>query len=155
MDDFIRNMHLKPLSEEALKSLSPLKLAFLGDSVYDAHVRYYLTLTRDIKVNDLHRLATTYVKASAQARLFKHFLPILSDTERSIMLRGRNQKTKTVAKNATISDYRSATGFEALIGYLALNHDQKRLNDVLKLAIELVEDPSRELPKQDNVKEEY
>lgn len=147
MDDFIKGLNLEPLSEEAIRSLSPLKLAFLGDAVYDAHIRLYLTMTRDMKVNDMHKAATTYVKASAQARLFKHFLPILSETEKSYMMRGRNQKTKTVAKNATIADYRSATGFETLIGYLAVSQNATRLNALLKMAIEIIEDPSLELPQ--------
>lgn len=146
MNDFLKELNLEPLSEEAIRTLSPLKLAFLGDAIYDAHIRYYLTMTRDIKVNDLHRVTTTYVKASAQARLFKHFLPILTDAEKSMMMRGRNQKTKTVAKNATISDYRSATGFETLIGFLAISQNQQRLNTLLKLAIDIIENPSLELP---------
>lgn len=127
------------MSSEALRRMSPLKLAYLGDAVYDMHVRYYLTLTLDIKVNELHKTATRYVKASAQAMIFHAVQGLLSEDEKSIMLRGRNQKTKTVAKNATVTDYRSATGFETLIGYLALSQQHERLHEIIRFAIDVVE----------------
>lgn len=144
IDDFLKQLHIDGLSDEAIRKLSPLQLAFLGDAIYDAHIRYYLMHTQARKVNDMHKRATDYVKASAQSKLFKRLQPLLSDVELGIMMRGRNHKTKTVAKNATIADYRQATGFEALIGYLSLLEDKSRLNELLKIAIEVIENPEKE-----------
>ncbi len=153
MDEFIKYLNLEPMSGEDLKRLSPLKLAYLGDAIFGSYIRTYLMITMATKVNDLHRRTTDFVKASAQAQIFQHVEPLLTEAERSIMMRGRNQKTKTVAKNAAIGDYRQATGFEALIGYLALNHQQDRLHEIIKIAIRLIEsNPSKATQKQEKGK---
>ncbi len=129
------------ISEGELARISPLTLAYLGDAVYESYIREYL-IKKNIflKINDLHKRAIKYVSATAQSRIIKTIEGILTDEEVLIFKRGRNHKKNTGAKNAGVVDYRHATGFEALIGYLFLKEDTRRLEFIIAKSIEVIEE---------------
>lgn len=128
------------MDENKLITMSPLVLAYLGDTVYESYTREYL-ITKNInkKVNDLHKTAIKYVKAKAQATIIHELENELTEEETRIYKRGRNQKSHTKAKNADIVDYKCATGFESLIGYLYLSKDIERLEYIVYKGIEIIE----------------
>ncbi len=119
-----------------INTLSPLTLAFLGDSVYEMFVRTKILSMGNRPANELHKIAVGYVKAKAQATAAHKILDTLSEEETEIYKRGRNTNIHTVPKNADMADYRHATALEALIGYLYLKGDESRLNEILNLAFE-------------------
>ena len=121
-----------------LITMSPLVLAYLGDTVYESYIREHL-IRQNInrKVNNLHKLAIQYSKAKAQATIIHELEDELTEEEMKIFKRGRNQKSHTAPKN--IIDYKYATGFEALIGYLYLSEDKERLEYIVKKGIEIIE----------------
>ena len=123
-----------------LITMSPLVLAYLGDTVYESYIREHL-IRQNInrKVNNLHKLAIQYSKAKAQATIIHELEDELTEEEMKIFKRGRNQKSKKKKKNADIIDYKYATGFEALIGYLYLSEDKERLEYIVKKGIEIIE----------------
>ena len=114
-----------------LREYSPLVLAYIGDDVYDLIIRTVLVKNKNMQVNKLHRQASKQVKASAQAAVIDKILPSLTEEELQIYKRGRNAHSYTKAKNATTLDYRKATGLEALVGYLYLKKDMKRIIDLI------------------------
>jgi len=113
---------------------SPLALAFLGDAVFEIYVREHLLKQANSSVDSLHRKAVKYVKASAQCEAFDRIEPHLSEKELRIFKRGRNAKSNSKAKNAALSEYKKATGFETLLGYLHINENFERLNELLEIA---------------------
>lgn len=115
---------------EGLNLLSPRHLAYLGDAVYELHVRKRL-LTEAFPVEQLHRAKVSKVKASAQAAALRALLPSLSEPEADLVRRARNLKT-AVPRNASVADYRYSTAFEALIGHLYLNDAHARLSELLE-----------------------
>lgn len=121
--------------EKDIKSneLSPLTLAFIGDTVFDLLVRENLICEANRPANDLHNLAVQKVKASAQAGFIEKLLPHLSEKEVAVYKRGRNAKSGHLPKNATQSDYHMATGFEALIGYLYLSDEIDRIKELFHI----------------------
>lgn len=121
------------LSRPTAESYSPLNLAYLGDAVFELLVRSKLIAEGNRPVNKLNKQATSYVKASAQAEAYHKLEDKLSDEELAVLKRGRNAKTFTHAKNATISDYRHATGVEALFGYLYLKGRNGRIVELFEL----------------------
>lgn len=119
------------------RQLSPLVLAYIGDSIYDLVIKtYILDKKGNMPVNKMNRLASQLVKAETQSKLIGFIEPALNDTEEAIYKRGRNAKSYTSAKNATINDYRRATGFEALMGYLYLSEEFDRMIELIAMAIE-------------------
>lgn len=124
------------LGEQELNSYSPLVLAYLGDCVYELVVRTLLVEQSNCPVRKLHKKATAYVKAKTQADLITAVLEDLTEEEKDVYRRGRNAKSHTVPKNASIGDYRKATGMEAVIGYLYLKKDMERALDLIKLGWE-------------------
>lgn len=116
--------------------LPVLNLAFVGDTVFDLYVRTMLTVNVDAKVHELHLLSTKRVCAKGQTESFRKIEPLLSEEELGIYKRGRNSHLGTVAKNASISDYRTATGVEALIGYLYLMGRDERLTELMKIMLQ-------------------
>jgi len=108
-----------------------LTLAYIGDAVFEIYVRSMLISCKNIPVNRLHREATAYVKASAQSGYMEIISERLTDEELAAYKRGRNAHSKTSAKNADILDYRRATGFEALIGYLYVKGEKERLDEII------------------------
>ena len=115
----------------AAGSYSPLVLAYMGDAVYELYIRSMLVSKANTQVNKLHKEATKYVKAKAQSELVEKIMDKLTEEEIAIYKRGRNAHSYTSAKNADIVDYRRATGFEALIGYLYIKGDNKRIFELL------------------------
>ena len=113
-----------------IRTYSPVVLAYIGDAVYELVIRTILVDQGNRQANTLHKKASTYVKASAA------FLPELTEEELSYFKRGRNAKTVSMAKHATMHDYRHATGFEALMGYLYLTDQMKRMIDLIKIGME-------------------
>ena len=120
------------LPDTDLKTYSPLTLAFIGDVVYDLIIRTLVVEKGNAPVNKLHRKVSSLVKAPAQMELFHRIEDKLTKEELAVYKRGRNAKSFTTAKNASITEYRAATGFEALIGYLYLNNEFTRILDIVK-----------------------
>lgn len=115
---------------------APLTLAIIGDSVYDLYVRTRLSEGGSLPTHTIHKTAISYVKAAAQAKSVYAILDSLAEDELAIFKRGRNAHSATVPKNASISDYRAATGFEALLGYLYLKNVPDRLEEILRMAFD-------------------
>lgn len=111
----------KTYTRAELMQMKPLVLAFVGDCVYELYIRNYLISEKYRDVNELHRKSVFFVKAKAQAYILRALEPELNDEERRIVRRGRNAHPHTVPKNAEVADYRQATAYEALIGYLYLS----------------------------------
>ena len=116
------------------REYSPLALAFIGDAVYEVFVRARVLAEANTSANMLHKKAIAYVKAAAQARAAKALLDTLTEDELAAFKRGRNAKSATVPKNADLTDYRYATGLEALFGYLYLSGESERLNELMMMA---------------------
>lgn len=120
------------------RQLNPLVLAFVGDAIYEVFVRTYLVnKNREMSVHKLHVEAISYVKAHAQSEFMHKLEENLTEEEMSVFKRGRNSKSGTVPKNADVQEYRTATGFEALLGYLYITEQVERLNYLLGAVVEL------------------
>ncbi len=114
---------------------SPLVLAYIGDAVYELMIRAKIVNDGNMQVNKLHKKSAGLVKAETQANLIKALTSYLNEEELTVYKRGRNAKSATVAKHATVADYRMATGFEALIGWLFLSEQFERLTELTALAL--------------------
>ena len=110
-----------------VRAYSPLTLAYIGDGIYELVIRSVVVERANRSANDLHKKTTRYVKAPAQSAMIEALLPELTEEEEAVYRRGRNAKSYTTAKNASVADYRRATGFEALMGYLYLTGQIDRL----------------------------
>ena len=130
MERFLKDKEVKP------NELSPLTLAFIGDTVFDLLVREELICDANRPANDLHHLAVERVRATAQAQGVEKIMPVLTEEETAVFKRGRNAKSVSPAKNQSIADYRRATGFEALLGYLYLKKEWKRMLDLVKIGLD-------------------
>lgn len=130
---------LKPFNIERkeAKEFSPLVLAYIGDAVYELIVRSILVSMGNRPVNKLNKDATYLVKAGAQSEIVKLISDNLSEEEYTVFKRGRNSSPHTMAKNASMTDYKYATGFEALIGFLYLDNRCDRALELVKLGIDL------------------
>lgn len=124
------------ISQVDPKGYSPLALAYIGDGVYELMIRTILVSEKDMQVQKYHKKASDLVKAQTQANMIHAIAEELTEEEMAVYKRGRNAKSYTMAKNATVSDYRAATGFEALIGYLYLKEDLIRAIELVKIALE-------------------
>ena len=124
------------IERDKLLSLSSLGLAHLGDSVYEVMVRSWLCLHGAAKVKDLHRATVSYVAAPAQAKRTERILPILTPKEQDVFRRGRNTAPHSVPKAASRGEYQTATGLEALFGWLYLQGRTDRLNELFALMME-------------------
>ncbi len=128
------------LKKTDARQLSPLVLAYIGDSVYDLIIKTYLIDSKgNMQVNKLNRMASSLVKAQTQSKMIGILEEHLSEEELSVYKRGRNAKSYTSAKNASIGDYRRATGFEALLGYLYLNDEFERMVELVRTALDAEE----------------
>lgn len=119
-----------------IRSYSPLTLAYIGDCIYELVIRTVTVRSGNKQVNKLHRETSRFVKAQAQSEMAQALQPLLTEEEADIYRRGRNAKSFSVAKNASVGDYRRATGFEALLGYLYLQGKTGRLLTLIKTAVE-------------------
>ncbi len=115
---------------------SALALAYLGDAVYDLIIRTMVLDLGNNKVNKLHKMTSGIVRAQSQARLAEAVLEELTEEENTVFHHGRNAKSSTSAKNASITDYRIATGLEALLGYLYLRKKIDRIVFLVKMGLE-------------------
>ena len=130
------------MSNEINPSLySPLVLAYIGDAVYEVFTREkILAECPNLPAHKLHKANVQYVKANAQSNAMAVIEPILKEDELAIYKRGRNAKSGTVPKNADLVEYRRATGFEALIGYLHMKKEFERLNEIMEMAFQSAKD---------------
>ena len=124
------------LPEVDVRTCFPLVLAYIGDSIYDLLIRTILVSRGKRQANELHKKASGYVRASAQAAMILAIREDLTEEEHQAYKRGRNAKAFSMAKHATMSEYRHATGFEALMGYLYLKDRMPRLIDLVRLGME-------------------
>lgn len=136
-NDLLDEIHqFFPAEEKDIRCISPLKLAYLGDAVFEIIIR---TLTIDRMggpVKKLHKETSSIVNAKSQASLVLAMLPYLTEEENAAYRHGRNARASSVAKHADIHDYRNATGLEALFGYLYLSGRTARAIELLKLAMD-------------------
>nr|WP_295286158.1 ribonuclease III domain-containing protein [uncultured Blautia sp.] len=123
------------LEDQDLRSYSPLTLAYIGDAVYELIIRTVLVKKGNCPVNRLHKKASSLVKAGAQSAIMEVIEEELTPEELSVYRRGRNAHSPTMAKHATMADYRRATGFEALMGYLYLKEDYTRMIELVRRGI--------------------
>ena len=121
-----------PVSEQQALYMNALTLAFVGDAVHSMYVRTGLAVSCDKKIDELHRLSSSVVKANTQARLAEKLFDSFTENEQSVFLRGRNSSSHHKAKNQSSADYRKATGFEAVLGYLYLTGQTERLQQILE-----------------------
>lgn len=129
----IDKMLLKEYTKEEARMLNPLQLALIGDAVYEVFVRtYILDNNKELSAHKIHVETVHYVKAQGQSDIVKKIEEMLNEEEFYIFKRGRNTKSATVPKNANVRDYRSATGFEALVGYLYLTNQMERLLELME-----------------------
>lgn len=122
-----------------IKKASPLAMAYLGDAIFELYVRDCLVTRNDISVNRLHHKAIFYVKAASQAKMVHRLKEQLTEEEQWFIRRGRNQKTNA-PKNADMQDYRYATGFEALIGFLYYQQKTDRMMQIMEKGMEILEE---------------
>lgn len=139
MDEEIKDVFSLP--EVNADSYSPLTLAYMGDCVYEMTIRTLLVSRGNAPVNTLNRKASNLAKASSQSRMISALIDAeaLTEEELAVYKRGRNAKSFSTAKNATVNDYRRATGYEALIGWLYLSGRSRRALEIIKLGFEAVD----------------
>ena len=133
--NLIQLKELFHLEVQDLRSYSPLTLAYIGDGVYELIIRTILVKKGNCPVNRLHKKASSLVKAGAQSAIMEVIEEELTPEELSVYRRGRNAHSPTMAKHATMADYRRATGFEALMGYLYLKEDYTRMLTLVRMGI--------------------
>ncbi|MGB4438826.1 MAG: ribonuclease III domain-containing protein [Sedimentibacter sp.] len=143
----INNELLRITSENLSKHIlmySPAQLAYAGDAVYELLVRSYVINSQDTNVNKMHKMTVKFVKAKTQAYLVNMLENELTEDEKKIVKRGRNAKVTSSPKNAELMDYRYATGFEALLGYLYLSNELDRLMELFNRIIEILNEKDDE-----------
>ncbi|HAE88307.1 MAG TPA: ribonuclease III [Clostridiales bacterium] len=126
-------MIVSPQDKNKIKQMNPLVLAFVGDGVETLFVRAKVALSGDAKANALHKKASAEVNAHAQSEQAERVLPYLTEEEKDVFLRARNSKSRHHAKNFSVTDYRRASGWEAVIGYLYLTGEIDRLKELFEL----------------------
>lgn len=124
--------------EVDVRAYSPLTLAFMGDCVFEIIIRSVVVERGNRQAGGLHKTKSAVVNAKVQAQMVEAMMDRLTDEERAVYKRGRNAKPHTVAKNATINDYRKATGLETLYGYLYLLGQEERILELTKLGLDLI-----------------
>ncbi|NJD02883.1 MAG: Mini-ribonuclease 3 [Ruminiclostridium sp.] len=134
-EEFLRDFYRgQAVKQGDLNSYSPLVLAYLGDAVYELYIRSLIAGEGNAPVHKLHKRSITFVKAKAQSDTIHRMMDILNEEEQDIVRRGRNAKSGTIPKNADLADYKYATAFETLLGYLYLKRDFTRLMQLLKIS---------------------
>lgn len=115
---------------------SPLALAYIGDGVYEMYIRTYIISKGNAPVNKMHKGSRELVRATAQAKIYHIVEPMLTEDEQQVLKRGRNAKSISAPKNADITEYRHATGLEALIGYLYIEGKIDRITEIIYTGLE-------------------
>ena len=135
-------MNLKQMKQGDVKQLNALTLAYMGDAVYESYIREYLITKGMTKPNRLHKEATKYVSAKAQAKIVDHMREenFLTDEELSVLRRGRNAKSHSVPKNVDVRTYNYSSAFEAVVGYLYLLGEKERVTEWMERAVMIIEE---------------
>ena len=128
------------MKEVDIKQYSPLTLAYIGDSIYDLIIKSLVVNEGNRQVQKLHKETSMRVQASAQSKMMRAIQEHLTEEEHAVFKRGRNAKSVSPAKNLSITDYRRATGFEALMGYLYLKKEWKRMLELVKIGLESMDE---------------
>lgn len=137
IDSYIKEQF--EISPVDVKTYSPLTLAYMGDGVFDLIIRSVVVGKGNTKASQLHLRTSQIVKAHSQAVLIETLVPYLTEEEMDVYRRGRNAKSPTMAKNASMSDYRKATGLEALIGYLYVTDQFERAVELVRLGLSKID----------------
>ncbi len=137
-EELLSNLIKASDSTKKFTMYSPAQLAYAGDAVYELLVRSYIIHNHDINVNKMHKISVNFVKANSQAYVISKLEDELTEEEKRIVKRGRNAKITSSPKNVDIMDYRYATGFEALFGFLYLNNELKRLVYLFDKSVEII-----------------
>ena len=137
LDSYMREV--LQMEEVDIQTYSPLALAYIGDCVYDLIIKNLILSKGNRQVQKIHQDTSRLVQASAQSLMMRTMQEHLTEEEHAIYKRGRNAKSVSPAKNQTVTDYRRATGFEALIGYLYLKKEWKRMVDLVKIGLDSLE----------------
>ena len=133
------DLRMREFSKDEARMLNPLQLAIIGDGIFEVFIRtHILTKNTALSANKIHVKAIGYVKAKSQSCIMHEIEEFLTEEEDAVYKRGRNAKSPTVPKNADVRDYRMATGFEALVGYLYLTGNKQRLEFVFNKSIEII-----------------
>ena len=132
MTDYL-NIRMTP---QEIGAVSNLGLAHIGDCVYELLVRSYIVAHGGVTNQKMHEITVNMVRAPAQAKAMKKLLPLLTEEERSVYLRGRNTHVHSVPKNAEIGEYHAATGLECLFGWLYLRAEHARINELFAVVTE-------------------
>lgn len=134
----LEDLRIREFSKEEARRLNPLQLAFIGDGVFEMYIRnFILSNNTELSSHKMHVKAIGYVKAKSQSTIMHNIENDLKEDEMYIYKRGRNAKSATVPKNANVIDYRNATGFEALLGFLYLTGNKERLFNILEKSTEI------------------
>lgn len=134
----LTDLRTREFTEKEARLLNPLQLALVGDGVYELFIRNsILSNNLELNAHKMHVKAIGYVKAKSQSIIMREIGDKLTDNESYIFKRGRNAKSATVPKNADVRDYRMATGFEALVGYLYLIGETERLEFIFNTALSI------------------
>ncbi|MCI6466044.1 MAG: ribonuclease III [Faecalicatena sp.] len=128
------------LQEVDAASYSPLVLAYIGDCIYDLIIKTMIISRGNKQVHKLHEETSRFVQASTQSLMMRKMQEHLTEEEHAVYRRGRNAKSVSPAKNQSITDYRRATGFEALLGYLYLKKEYQRVMDLVKIGLESLDE---------------
>ena len=128
------------LGEVDVNQYSPLTLAYIGDSIYDLIIKTLVVNEGNKQVQKLHKRTSRFVQASAQSQMMRVLQERLTEEEHAVYKRGRNAKSVSPAKNQSVTDYRRATGFEALMGYLYFKKEWKRMLELVKIVLESLEE---------------
>ncbi len=128
MEEYIDNIDIQTVPAQTL--------AFIGDAVYNVYIRSYLASISTAKTGMLHKLSIKYVSARGQARTIDSIMDILTEEEIAIYKRGRNTNIGSVSKHVDVIEYKKATGFECLIGYLYVTRNNARIDEIVKKCIE-------------------
>ena len=136
----LEDLRVREFSKDEARMLNPLQLALVGDGVYEVFIRnYILSSNSELSAHKMHKEAIAYVKAKSQSLAMHKLEDELTEEELYIFKRGRNTKSATVPKNADVRDYRMATGFESLIGYIYLIGNKERLSYIMNKSIEIID----------------
>lgn len=132
--------------KQQVNQLNSLVLAYIGDAIYEVHVRHHLIKSGQINPHELQQRAVHYVSAKAQSEIMHHLLTIdfLENEEKGVVRRGRNAKSNSIPKNASVQAYRYATAFEALLGYHYLKENEARLHELIHLSLQYVVNKQRD-----------
>ena len=125
----------KILTKQQLKETSPLVLAFIGDGIHTLFVRDFVVTKNLQKLNDYNRQCSTFCKAKTQSKVLDLLVCDLTEEEKDVVRRTRNTKTHNIAKNSNLVEYKKATCFEALVGWLYLSGQNQRLNEILQKSL--------------------